>query len=197
MTGFLAPSADDLIAFRDTAAAAVAGLLLVVDYAETRRGQLQDLMRALWEAPMAPLGRVLLLARSDGEWWDLLRTDLDDDLGETIPLAPLHQASGDRSIAWATSVTSFADVLNHHPEALPDVNTQTRWRELTPRVEVPVSLAADTFASALALQATALHRLIQTGPAPISDGMSPMRDSSTRCFATNNATGQPAQSVGD
>lgn len=56
---------------RDAASAGEERMLLVVDYADTRRG-LDDLLRELVADPPARV-RVLLLARSAGEWWDRLR----------------------------------------------------------------------------------------------------------------------------
>ncbi|GAB4085055.1 tetratricopeptide repeat protein [Myceligenerans cantabricum] len=55
----------------DTAVAGEERMLLVVDYADTRRG-LDHLLRELVTDPPARV-RVLLLARSAGEWWDRLR----------------------------------------------------------------------------------------------------------------------------
>jgi hypothetical protein len=50
-------------------------VLLIVDYAETRRG-LVDMLRSLAEDSGEQL-RVLLLARSRGEWWVMLEASTD------------------------------------------------------------------------------------------------------------------------
>lgn len=43
-------------------------LLLIVDYAETRRGELVSLLRASGQAESARV-RIILLARAAGDWW--------------------------------------------------------------------------------------------------------------------------------
>ncbi|MEN0064353.1 MAG: ATP-binding protein [Myxococcota bacterium] len=53
-------------------AVGVQPLLVVVDYAETRVGQVVEVLRGVLEATAGtrPVVRVLLLARAAGEWWD-------------------------------------------------------------------------------------------------------------------------------
>jgi hypothetical protein len=61
-------------------------ILLIVDYAETRTG-LADLLRSV--AASSAHVRVLLIARSAGEWWWQLRSDvpaMQDLIGEYQPL---------------------------------------------------------------------------------------------------------------
>jgi tetratricopeptide (TPR) repeat protein len=44
-------------------------LLLVVDYAETRTSEVEQLLEELMDGGPEPVARVLLLARSAGDWW--------------------------------------------------------------------------------------------------------------------------------
>jgi tetratricopeptide (TPR) repeat protein len=60
-------------------------VLLVVDYAETRTGLERLLTEAL--ADPGPL-RVLLLARSLGEWWDRLVSESDHEVSQLLRQAP-------------------------------------------------------------------------------------------------------------
>jgi tetratricopeptide (TPR) repeat protein len=78
-------------------------LLLVVDYAETRIG-LSRLLRAV-AADAGPV-RVLLLARSAGEWWDRLRE------GEPAVRTLLAKADGDEPLrATVSDELSNADLV--------------------------------------------------------------------------------------
>jgi hypothetical protein len=91
-----------------------APLLLVVDYAETRAG-LEVLLRAAL-ADRGPL-RILLLARSLGEWWDRLVEKSASAVGrlltEAAPLrldAPVTETQSDAELA-AAAVPFFARAL--------------------------------------------------------------------------------------
>jgi len=89
-------------------------VLLVVDYAETRIG-LRELLRAV--ATDSGVVRVLLLARSTGEWWDRLG-DMEPAVrnllaeagaGEPLPVAVTRELSNDDLFFAAVPV--FADAL--------------------------------------------------------------------------------------
>ena len=89
-------------------------VLLVVDYAETRAG-LGDLLRAVLDDPGRV--RVLLLARSLGEWWDRLAEESSPAvarlLGEAAPVrldAPVTGELSDAQLA-AAAVPFFAREL--------------------------------------------------------------------------------------
>lgn len=92
-------------------------VLLVVDYAETRLG-LGDLLRAV-AADAGPV-RVLLLARSAGEWRDLLEAaepavrELLADAGGEEPLAAAVSAhlSNEDVVAAAAAAAAFAAELD-------------------------------------------------------------------------------------
>jgi hypothetical protein len=72
--------------------------LLVVDYAETRTG-LQELLAQAFDNAGGPDMRVLLLARSTGEWWQQLITNSEYQLSELlaafepITLGPVSDSS--------------------------------------------------------------------------------------------------------
>ena len=96
-------------AVRDTGEPAV----LVVDYAETRPG-LADLLTEAAAAEDCPDLRVLLLARSAGEWWRQLLDGADYRLSQVLedtgPL-PLGPLAGGQQGLFDDAVTAFADKI--------------------------------------------------------------------------------------
>jgi tetratricopeptide (TPR) repeat protein len=80
--------------------------LVVIDDAESRLTQVNAALRSLAAAPDAP-GRLLLLARSAGEWLDRLGEDRDDRVASLVDsitpqaLKPLTPAEGDFDAACA------------------------------------------------------------------------------------------------
>ncbi|MEV6484068.1 TIR domain-containing protein [Streptomyces sp. NPDC051576] len=100
--------------------------LVVLDDAEARPAQVRAALRSLAAAPQAP-ARLLLLARSDGDWLDDLRDDADDavaDLVDSIvplPLAPLRPAEED----FATACGAFARRLGLPLPSLPSDRPET------------------------------------------------------------------------
>ena len=80
--------------------------LVVIDDAEARRAHVEAALRSLAAAPDAP-ARLLLLARSAGEWLDRLGDDRDDrvallvDRIRPLALEPLRPAGGDFHAACA------------------------------------------------------------------------------------------------
>ncbi|MCB5163537.1 hypothetical protein LG634_01565 [Streptomyces bambusae] len=142
-------------------------LLLVVDYAETR----PHLVRRVVEQLRTTRSRVrlLLLARSDGEW----RTDV---LGASDPCRTLLRTaevqpllapgpSDDRPDAFRQAATGLAGLL----EQLPAVAGRAAggWPALAAALPPPDDLADERYASPLTLQMTALAGLLQHGPAPV------------------------------
>lgn len=99
---------------------AVAGVLIIADYAE--RWATADLLTLLRDSA-APAGvpvRVLLLARSAGHWWQVLRSQLDRQLdveATAMKLLPLGDTSEDRHNIFKIARNEFAAHLNV-PEAL-------------------------------------------------------------------------------
>ena len=137
-------------------------VLLVVDYAETRSDQLIRLVSTAWDAADIPPIRMLLLARSAGEWWDQLRRDHPDALGSaTVSALPsLDRDSPSRRQAFAGAVTAFA-------HALTTVEPDAGWRQIAGHVSPPEDLNAAQYGSPLRLQMSALLALLQSGPDPV------------------------------
>ena len=95
--GFLSWDADDAPGFAlDELLGAQRDLLIIVDYAQTRREIIEDVLRRLARHPVACRRRVLLLARTAGEWWDGLRTRDGDvrDLFKRLGGASIEQQLG-------------------------------------------------------------------------------------------------------
>ncbi|MFE3168186.1 tetratricopeptide repeat protein [Streptomyces sp. NPDC059224] len=93
-------------------------VLLVVDYAETRNGLLQ-LVRAAASVPDQPPLRILLLARSAGEWWEELLNSCDDSLSEALiaspPLTLEAMPASSSQEAFVDAVSAFAARLRLPP----------------------------------------------------------------------------------
>ncbi|MEU2026201.1 tetratricopeptide repeat protein [Streptomyces sp. NPDC016469] len=136
-------------------------LLIVLDYAETRTGQLTALIEAAADHPGTTPFKVLLLARTDGDWWTQARsaTRLNEDYLDDVPsvlLAPLEQAPGPRAQAYRTAARALAG-------ALPRVRDLAGhdWPAAADSLPTP-RLDQDAFANALTLQMTALADLLDT-----------------------------------
>ncbi|WP_031173767.1 tetratricopeptide repeat protein [Streptomyces durhamensis] len=146
-------------------------LLLVVDYAETRPYLLRALATQLFDSPYRV--RLLLLARSDGEW----RTDALSatapvrDLLATAPLVPLgplqpaeqppqvrHEAFRDAARDLALLLPGASSVPGHD------------WTALARTISPADDLAHSRYGNALTLQMTALVALLQHGPRPVAAG---------------------------
>ncbi|MFF3400428.1 tetratricopeptide repeat protein [Streptomyces sp. NPDC002659] len=142
-------------------------LLLVVDYAETRPRLLRRLITHMHRSRHRV--RLLLLARSDGEW----RTgsfqavpDVRDLLEEApvIPLGPLIPAgkpAQDRGSAFQQAAGDLARLLPEVP-ALPTHD----WKSLASTLRPPADLSHPRYDNVLTLQMTALVTLLQHGPRP-------------------------------
>ena len=129
-------------------------MLLVVDYAETRAGQVEQLARVAVDATR-PV-RLLLLARSAGEWWRQLRSELRRTVGT----------------AWQVALTSLEDSLagrqQAYTEAVADLAAELprlrQWRDIdwaarAQNLDVP-DLTATAFGSVLTLHLHALTALL-------------------------------------
>ncbi|MFD5367833.1 tetratricopeptide repeat protein, partial [Streptomyces sp. NPDC127103] len=142
-------------------------LLLVVDYAETRPRLLRRLVTHLHTTRHRV--RLLLLARSDGEW----RTDTLSasppvrrllaaapvvSLGPLAPVAPTAQG---RIEAFRDAARDLALLLPRVP-SVPDHD----WHALAGTVRPADDLAHSRYDNALTLQMTALVTLLQHGPRP-------------------------------
>ncbi|MFJ9967672.1 tetratricopeptide repeat protein, partial [Streptomyces avermitilis] len=167
----------------DVVASATVPALIVVDYAETRTSQLTDLCQALARhgigmgAGMAV--KVLLLARTAGDWWQTLqaKTPATEELldGTRVThLGALESVLGNRLDGYREAADSFAGQLAfvhgwHHHD----------WPTLAHQLTQGISAAAidrEGMSTALTLHMTALADLLDaaqppdaaTGPRPAS-----------------------------
>ncbi|HYO70180.1 MAG TPA: tetratricopeptide repeat protein [Archangium sp.] len=93
---------------------------VVVDYAETRRREVVELMRAAFEAPKQHRTRIVLLARDTGDWWDRLATDhpsLEKFLTGRVVRGPyripeIPVGEQNREIIFREALAAFASRLN-------------------------------------------------------------------------------------
>jgi hypothetical protein len=155
--GFLAADLPgqplDLTAIADTAAPT----LLVVDYAETRTGQITRLLHTLEGAADVGPVRILLLARSAGQWWGRLRRRHRNMLdGASVSELPALDGSlTARQDAFDSAIDSFAQALS---EEDPDTN----WQDIADSVTAPEDIDAEEYGTPLTLQMTALIALLDT-----------------------------------
>ncbi|MEU2026809.1 serine protease [Streptomyces sp. NPDC016469] len=136
-------------------------LLLVVDYAETRKEQLDALARHL-RYPQQPV-RLLLLARSAGDWLMGLATSQYLSSLVDLPveeLKPLEMTPAGRIDVWQSAVASLADALS----LLPDYK-DALWPAIRDEVASRPELGADGTddSSVLALHMNALAALLEAG----------------------------------
>ncbi|QNP67978.1 tetratricopeptide repeat protein [Streptomyces genisteinicus] len=140
---------------------AVKPLLVVLDYAEARTGQLAPLVEAAADHGGDTPFKVLLLARTDGDWWTQATsaTRLAEDHLDAAPsvlLTPLEQASGPRTQAYRTAARALANALHRVRDLAPH-----DWRAAADALPTP-QLDHDGYANALTLQMTALADLLDT-----------------------------------
>ena len=166
VAGFLLPDRPGREADLTVLTATDMPVLLVVDYAETRMPQVARLLTTVWDASdLAPV-RLLLLARTSGNWWKRLRLEYPDPLmtAAVTSLAALDTSSQDRTNAWQEALTAFAD---HLPEVDPDPATD--WSSLPRSIIQPPNLLDEEYGSPLNLQVAALTALLQAGPHPLPE----------------------------
>jgi tetratricopeptide (TPR) repeat protein len=129
-------------------------MFLVVDYAETRleslKGLLQTVYRCFGKLPQKL--RLVLLARSNGEWWEQLKgesTELGNLLmgaaSEVFAMKPVADSLEERQRLYQAAATSFARVLDQPvPQNLtPDLTAIHFERALL--VLMDALLALDSF----------------------------------------------------
>jgi hypothetical protein len=101
-------------------------VLVVVDYAETRRDVLIPLLRGIYETDEGPY-RVILLARAALDWWEQLKTErhgvgalLSGPATSRQSLAPLAFAVPERTRSYELAAKAFSKSLARpYPEFLP------------------------------------------------------------------------------
>jgi tetratricopeptide (TPR) repeat protein len=122
MAGFVRP--DAATADLDGLLTGDAPCLLVLDYAETITDQVHGIGQAIAGATAGRV-RLLLLARSDGDWWGKLREDADDALAALLyaayelPLPPLPAAVADRQAGFESARDAFSTRLGIDPAVAP------------------------------------------------------------------------------
>ncbi|MFJ9351731.1 tetratricopeptide repeat protein, partial [Streptomyces sp. NPDC101237] len=169
-TGHLRPELTDHDTPPDlTPLATALPLLIVVDYAETRPRLVRRLITRLHRSRHRV--RVLLLARSDGEWrTDSALREADAPARrllnqaqpiELAPLIPHSRAAQDRRTAFASAAGDLARLLPH-VHTVPDHD----WSALAVALQPPDDLRHPRYDNALTLQLTALVTLLQHGPKP-------------------------------
>jgi hypothetical protein len=128
--------------------------LVVVDYAETRTGDVIALTRAAFKAPTKSRVRLLLLARDGGDWWDRLGDSAKDDAAVAALLRRPSTKTGpyrmsEESIEPEARSTIFQEALASFAKAK---------RRDTPSV-APPDLSADHFRQMLFIHLAALASL--------------------------------------
>ncbi len=128
ITGFLLPEADQAPwEAWQTLAGASKPLLLVTDYAETRRDLLVPILRGIWNAKQGPV-RLVLLARAALDWWEALKSE-GEGVGDLLQgpatsersLAALALSSEDRARSFHLAAAAFAEKLGKPaPKVLPE-----------------------------------------------------------------------------
>jgi tetratricopeptide (TPR) repeat protein len=147
-------------------------LLVVMDYAETRTEQVRVLARVLWARDQSTPTRLLLLARSPGEWWEQLRLEPETPLG-----AVLESTLMENSDSPAKQRDAYRAALRDLGVGLGQLQPDVEWLEVSTRLSMPEWLLSRR-TSALDLQLNALTGLLQAGPRPVA-----------------NADGLPAQQI--
>ncbi|MFH8776058.1 tetratricopeptide repeat protein [Streptomyces sp. NPDC017958] len=152
--GFLAERADNRALSRlvtlDTP------LLLVVDYAETRRAQTDVLLDVF--GPSVPARchpvRLLFLARKAGQWWSRLREHVHFPCDTAVrPLPPLEPTA-------ALRATAVRDAMADLGDGLTTLYPGPKARQAI-RAAVPPSVTEDRYSGALNLQMAVLVALLQ------------------------------------
>ncbi|MEQ4714885.1 trypsin-like peptidase domain-containing protein [Nonomuraea sp. B19D2] len=142
-------------------------LIVVVDYAESRHDQVVHLLEQVLHGGDGPAVRILLLARTAGEWWTQLRTghpDLEAALSGTVvhTLQPLEPDEGGRRAAFGDALRDLAG----HLERIPGFGGHA-WASAATAIDPPAWLRADARASILTIQMAALVELLQSGDHPV------------------------------
>jgi glycosyltransferase involved in cell wall biosynthesis len=135
-------------------------LLLVIDYAETRTTELLEFLAAILSQKISSPIRVLLLARSSGEWWGQLPTydprceALLEGFATTGPytLPALYEQARERNQAFDLAITAFAKALNvPSPCIQPDLSAKQYNSPLFLQMAALLTLLGERTANAEAL----------------------------------------------
>ncbi|USX50615.1 tetratricopeptide repeat protein [Lentzea sp. HUAS12] len=150
--------AEELTVLADT----VTPLLIVIDYAETRTGQLVALLETLTRRRHSSPVKVLLLARTAGGWWDQLAATNDVvrdamDTAQVQVLPVLDDTASARAETYQAAVDAFAAALNRVP-GLQD----TPWATPASVLSARPPQMSDQRRTVLAVQMGALADLLDT-----------------------------------
>lgn len=110
LAGMLTPDARDTRHFAELAASA-APSLVVVDRAETRTGTVGALLTNLGRRSAVHSVRVLLVARSAGDWWRSLHQQNSDQPDPSILTVPPRLSHNDRPEPTSTVVLDLATAV--------------------------------------------------------------------------------------
>jgi phage shock protein A len=138
-------------------------LLLIMDYADTRPGSVAEVMRVFEEEGSRGTVRILLIARSAGEWWDQLPASASTYVsllsGATvIKLDALAETVSARQTAYHEALLDLA----HGLRRLPDY-ADTDWEAIARAFHAP-DLSDARLGSPLTLQLRALTDLLAAQP---------------------------------
>jgi TPR repeat protein len=140
-------------------------VLLVVDLAETRGAQITKLADvAARRRTGAPAIRMLMLARSAGDWWDQLCRMPDLKAAARVELRELERSNAGRLQAYQEAVRAFADRLS---EAEPGIS----WQDVMSQLPQP-DVSDEATASVLTLHMRALTTLLlEAGPSQVETSL--------------------------
>ena len=101
--------------------------LLIVDYAETRREQVKALLQRAVDKHDGPSVRLLLLARSAGDWWEELLgscAEFRELVQEVEPyrLPPLAPTLAERQLLFTSALKAFAATWGQSVSSIPIVD---------------------------------------------------------------------------
>lgn len=137
-------------------------LLLIIDYAETRADEVVRLLGPLLEGRTAAPVRLLLLARSSGEWWERVKTATPGfrelTVDAVVDLQPLEVSRDGRRRAFVEAVRDLAFGL----AAIPQFR-DSDWRSIAEEIQLPEDLDDARYEAVLAIHMTALATLLQGG----------------------------------
>jgi tetratricopeptide (TPR) repeat protein len=141
-------------------------MLLIIDYAETRPHQVTAALRACASHNGRTAIRMLLLARTAGDWWEGLRSSSPEaeELLDSTPLAfltDLEPSATNRRDAYSDAVLDFASVL---PRISGDDHQSVA--DIARRIVAARPLDDPVLGSALTLHMTALADLLDASLGP-------------------------------
>ncbi|MFJ9695585.1 tetratricopeptide repeat protein [Kitasatospora sp. NPDC101183] len=150
-------------------------LMVVLDYAETRPEQLTALVEAAAEHPGPSPFKLLLLARTAGDWWQQARTatrQAEDHLGtaRTHRLTPLEDDPAARAGHYRDAATALAGALPSVDglDGLDGLDGHD-WVRAAAALPLPADLHREEYGNALTLHMTALADLLDSASASDSD----------------------------